>query len=213
MENKLFKIRMKIQDMPKLQSPFIRKMIKGRYLVTSEIDPEYKWVFDDNDVIATEKLDGTSISIIIEKGQIISVWNRTENIPFFNKGKRHIIEGVLESFCRGYCRLPDGQHFGEIIGKKLKNNPYNIDGHIWIPFNTYIRTKLYYKYWGKYPKDFESISKWFQDDIFSLFLRRKGIKQFPEGIVFVQPSTGKMAKLRRDMFEWYSGVGHKQPEK
>ena len=38
---------MKINDMPKLESPFVRKDIAGRYLVTPEIAPGYEWVFDD----------------------------------------------------------------------------------------------------------------------------------------------------------------------
>jgi hypothetical protein len=35
---------------------------------------------------------------------------------------------------------------------------------------------------------------------------------FPEGVVFFQPSTGKMAKLRRDQFSWFKGPRHKEME-
>lgn len=200
---------MKINDMPKLKSIFVRKMINNEYVVTSEIDEECRWVFEDDDSIATEKLDGTCVSIIIEKGKITRIFNRTEEIPFFNKGKKHITEGVLNSYGRGYCDFTDGQYFGELIGPKVNGNPYKLKEHLWIPFETYCREYLKYKSWGKYPKTYEAISTWFKDDIFSLFIRRReGNVEPPEGIVFYRPSTGEMAKLRRDMFDWYKGRRH-----
>lgn len=199
------------KDMPKLESPFVRQMSADgeAYLVTPEVAESMSWVFDDPTVLATEKLDGTNVSIVIENKQIVSIWNRTEQIPFFSKGKSHIVEGVIEAFKRGFCELPDGQHFGELIGEKVNGNPLKIQGHLWVPFNTYCREHLAYKSWGKYSKDFETISKWFKDDLFSLWVRKKGVVQPAEGVVFVQPSTGKMAKLRRDMYAWFEGRKHK----
>ncbi len=192
--------------MIKIESPFTRKMIDGFYVVTPEITEGYEWVFNDESVIATEKLDGTNISIVIEDGQIKQIFNRANRIPFFNKPTRHIIDGVLEAFDRGYCNFTDGQFFGELIGKKVNGNPYKLEGHIWIPFSTYIKEHLAYKSWGKYPKDFNTISEWFKTDIFSLYYSKihDGEKIFPEGIVFVHPD-GRMAKIRRDMFDWFTG--------
>ena len=94
-----------------------------------EINPEYEWVFkgDEKDVLAVEKLDGTNVSIVVDNGQLTSIWNRTARIPFFTKGKSFIIKGLLNSFERGYCDLPDGQHFGEWwgagIGKRYPGAP------------------------------------------------------------------------------------------
>ena len=153
-----------IKDMPKLESPLIRTLNeKDEYLVTSEINQEYSWVFEggEDEVLATEKLDGTDVSIVIENGMITSIWNRTTRIPFFCKGKEFIIEGVLEAFQKGYADLPDGQWFGECIGPKLNGNPYKLEKHIWIPFNTFCREHLAYKSWHKYPKTFENIIDWF----------------------------------------------------
>lgn len=206
----------KIRDMEKLESPFVRKLDdKNEYLVTSEITKGYEWVFEGgkDEVLATEKLDGTDVSIVIENGIISSIWNRTNRIPFFCKGKEFIVEAVMESYKREYTELPDGQHFGEVVGEKLNGNPLKIKGHIWIPFNTYCRDKLSYKSWHKYPKTFENISKWFEKPIseggiFSLFLRRKGIEAKPEGIVFHNLKTGQMAKLRLDMFKEFVGKRH-----
>jgi len=195
----------KIHDMPKLESPFIRKEINGHYIVTDEINPGYEWVFTDEKVMAIEKLDGTNVSIYIEDGVIRGIWNRTERLPFFNKGKRHIIEGLLESFERGIMEfLVDGQHFGELIGPKVNGNPYQLKEHRWIPFSTFGQEHLRYKSWGKYPKDYKTISEWFHTDLMPLYsLMITGNKQgFVEGIVFTHPD-GRMAKLRRDMFDWY----------
>lgn len=195
--------------MPKIESPFIRELDKdNHYVVIDKINPGYAWVFEDDTVIPTEKLDGTDVSIIIEKGKITRIFNRTAEIPFFNKGKIFIIQAILNSYEKGYCNFTDGQYFGEAIGPKVNGNPYKLKEHLWIPFSSYVRKHLTYKSWGKYPKDYKTISNWFKDDIFSLFMRRRdGVIQKPEGIVFVQPSTGKMAKLRLDMFDWW----YKQP--
>jgi hypothetical protein len=205
-----------IKDMKKLESPFVRKEIDGNYIVTPEITEGFNWVFEgkEDEVLATEKLDGTDVSIIIENGQITRIFNRTNNIPFFNKGSKHITEAVLNSFERGYCDFIDGQYFGEVIGPKVNGNPYKLETHLWIPFLTYCRDHLAYKSWHKYPKDFESISKWIsipisEGGIFSLFLRKRGIEAKPEGIVFHNLKTGQMAKLRLDMFKEFKGNRHK----
>ena len=50
--------------MPKLESPFVRKMIGNNYIVTNEIAKGYEWVFEDESVMAIEKLHGTNVSII-----------------------------------------------------------------------------------------------------------------------------------------------------
>ena len=214
----------KIEDFPKIESPFVREMRMGEYgdyIVTSRINPEYEWVFTDDKVIAVEKLDGTNVSILIQDGVITSVWNRTERIPFFNKGKKWLIEGVLNSYERGYMEfLADGQHFGELIGPKVNGNPYKLEEHLWIPFSTFAQKHLRYKSWGKYPKDFQTISNWFEKDLIPLYASmvhgEEGRKSgFVEGVIFLHPD-GRMAKLRRDMFPfWYEqeGKSHKSDEK
>src|SRR3990167_7655277 len=194
---------MRILDFPKLESPFKRKIDEnGDYVVTPEVTEGYEWVFTDDSVIAVEKLHGTNVSMIIEDGIIKSIFNRTERLPFFNKGKMHIIQGVMAAYERGYMDLlEDGQHFGELIGEKVNGNPYKIKGHIWIPFS-WMRGHLKYKSWGKYPKDFGTISRWFQEDLLPLYTLKKGDKDgFVEGIVFTHADV-RLAKLRKDMFAW-----------
>jgi RNA ligase len=200
----------KIMDFPKVECPFVRKMIDGNYVVTNEIAEGMDWVFNDDTVFVTEKLDGTNVSVLIQDGHIMSVWNRSERIPFFNKGKKHIIDGVYNSFVRGHLEmLPDGQHFGELIGPKLNGNPYKMDEHLWIPFKTYAVNHLTYKSFGKYPKNFDSFSEWMKTlrPLFGL-IRGLGEDSFVEGVVFNHPD-GRIAKLRKDMYPWWSGDRHK----
>ncbi len=198
-------------DMPKLESPYVREMINNKYIVTPEINPGYEWVFEDENINVVEKLDGTNVSIYIQNGIISNVWNRTKRINRFTKIKqeKQILEAIQNSYERGYLEfMLDGQHFGEAIGGKIQGNPYKIKELIWLPFETYCRNTLNYtRKWLPLSKDFESISEW-MFNLNGLYASRMGNKDgFVEGVVFVR-ADGKMAKLRRDMFDWYKGRRH-----
>jgi len=201
--------RLDMNDMPKIECPFERELIDGNYIVTDKIKEGYEWVFEDGSVMAIEKLHGTNVSIVISEGTVTQVYNRTERIQFINKGKKWIIEGLLNSKERGYLEfLGDGQHFGELIGPKVNGNPYKLNEHLWIPFEIFCQKHLKYKSWGKYPKDFKTISEWFEKDLIPLYSSMQGNREgFVEGVVFTHPD-GRMAKLRRDMFDWYKGKTH-----
>jgi hypothetical protein len=95
------------------------------------------------------------------------------------------------------------------MGPHVQTNFLKLATPEWFPFD-YLREKFSYRSYHQYAKTFENISKWFKDDLFSLmYVKLHGAKVPPEGIVFYQPSTGKMAKLRRNMFDWYTGKGHR----
>lgn len=205
--------------MPKLESPFVREEINGAYVVTRQIAPGYEWVFNDPEVRAIEKLHGTDVSILIDGDQIHSIWNRDVlvmrgglRIGLDNTG-RYLIEGVMNAIEKRYVSLlPEGQWFGEVVGPKIHGNPYGLDQHLWIPFRTYAWENLSYNSWGKYPKTFDAISAWFKDlqPLYTTMLHGKNYdKHFVEGVVFTHPD-GRMAKLRKDMFDWYPGKRHKR---
>jgi len=65
---------MEAPDMPKLKSPYLREsqQVAGslHYVVKDSPDLEYLWVFEDPEVYAMEKLDGTNTSVIIKGGRI-----------------------------------------------------------------------------------------------------------------------------------------------
>lgn len=194
--------------MPKLHSPFVRKNINGNYIVTPEIDPDYRWVFEDESVICQEKLDGTNVSIVIEDGRVTKVFNRTNEMDMLSKNP--VMEAVRNAYEKDYCNFTDGQYFGEAVGDRIQGNPYKLKDAIWLPFNTYFVKHLTYRTWGKYPKTYEVISEWLKDGLFPLFASSKGDKAgFVEGVVFHHPD-GRMAKLRRDMFDWFKGSRHKE---
>ena len=130
------------------------------------------------------------------------------------KGKEHIVQGVINSYHRGYFKLDEPmQLFGELCGPRVNGNPLKLDEHVFFPFDTYVREHLVYKSWGKHPKNWDSIHAWFTKPIadggnFPLYRRKKGQVEPPEGVVFLNPKTGERAKLRRDMFIEYEGERH-----
>ncbi len=221
-----------IPNFPKIQCPFVRKEFNVNYedwkthgfklqlripkvrLVQPEINKGYEWVFEDKDTIAVEKLNGTCVQLVVENGRLIHVQNRLNLIDPLQimKGKTFIIEGIFRSIQKGYVK-PNGEQVGEIIGPKLQGNPYELEYHLWYPFSKSVKD-LTYRSFHEYDRTFDNFSSWFKDYIVSRFHAKLSKpednkdKVFAEGIIFYnlkRKSEGKvyMAKLRRDMYEWY----------
>jgi hypothetical protein len=221
-----------LSDFPKLQCPFIRQTFPVNkeqfkkfgaklglrepevYLVVNRVNPGYEWVFDDPDTFAVEKLNGTNIKMKTEKGRLVILQNRKNILDPLQiiGGKNFIIEGIFRSIGKGYV-LPDGEQAGECIGPKLQSNPYKLDFHEWYPFEKAI-TDLRYKSFHEHDRTFDNWSVWFKDWLHSRYYQKiaskKGIddKVFAEGVVFYNlrrkaENQSWMAKLRRDMFDWY----------
>ncbi len=191
-------------NFPKLQSPFVRADNEdGKYCVKPEVTEGFEWVFEDPEVIASEKIDGTGVSIVIEGGQITSVWNRTQPIPWDVLSAHRIVQGIRNAHTKGYFNLSqDGQFFGELMAPKVQGNFLELEEPRWFPFEL-LRRKFSFRTYHEHPKTFENISDWFKDFLPSRVAGKFNLEKKPEGIVFYQPSTGNMAKLRRDMFDWY----------
>lgn len=200
---------MTVPDMPKLQSPFVRKEVDGAYIVTPEIDPECRWVFEDPEVRAVEKLDGTNVLLIIEGGDV-KMFNRTKEVKWYSNNP--IVDAVKKSVSKKYVKLlPQRQEvWGEAIGPLISDNMLALPEKFFIPFSK-LFDEYTYESFQRYPKTFENISSWFKDNLYSRFAahyaNRKDI--FAEGVVFTHPN-GRMAKLRRDMFDWYTRPRHKE---
>lgn len=221
-----------LTDFPKLQCPFIRQTFKVNteqwkkhgsklglrtpevYLVVNRITPGYEWVFEDPETFAVEKLNGTNVKILMEKGRLVTLQNRKNIIdPLqIGHGKTFIIEGVFRSIGKGYVK-EQGEQVGEVIGPKLQTNPYKLDLHEWYPFEKAI-SDLRYKSFHEHDRTFENWSSWFKDFLFSRYFTKRasklGLKDqvFAEGVVFYNlkrkaESKSWMAKLRRDMWDWY----------
>lgn len=217
-----------LTNFPKIECPFIRKSYPinrtdwkkyGRslqlrepkvYLVENEINPGFEWVFDDPETFAVEKLDGTNVKLSTKDGRLISLYNRKNPIDPLQimKGKTFIIEGVFRAIQKGYIE-ENGIQVGEVIGPKLQSNPYKLDNHIWYPFSKAIK-HLRYKFFHDHERTYDNWSLWFKDYLFSLFhmKRNTGEKIMAEGVVFYNlkrkdENKTYMAKLRRNMFDWY----------
>ena len=207
------------KDFPKLESPFDRKDVNALYVVVPEITKGYEWCLGNENIEVSEKLDGTNVSIIIENGEITQIWNRLNKVRFFDRTKKFIVEALLNSVEKGYLDEflhMDGQYFGDVVGPKANGNLYDLNEHIWIPFDYYVKKHLVYKSWYKYEHNFELIRDWLlkpveEGGIFSLLYRMRhgGAIKKPEGIIFLNTKTGQRAKLRLDMYTEYKGERHR----
>jgi len=221
-----------LSDFPKLHCPFIRQTFKVNYddwkmhgsefqlrepeayLVVNRVNPGYEWVFDDPETIAVEKLDGTNVKILTENGRLLAVQNRLNVIDPLQviKGKNFIIEGLFQAIGKDYVKI-DGEQVGELIGPKLQGNPYKLDIHLWYPFHKAI-SDLRYKSFHEHDRTFDNWSSWFRTHLVSRFFTKRASKLsldevvMAEGVIFYnlkRRADGKvwMAKLRRNMFDWY----------
>ncbi len=206
-----------IIDFPKIKSPFKRILNeKDEYITTSEIEEGYEWVFESG-VRAVDKLHGTNICVHIKNGSVVAIDNRTTRIlqePIDistkdNGKKSRFLLGVLNAAEKGWLEpFGDGPIYGELIGPDINTNLHETPHPLFVPFS-YLEEKCHWKSWvqDKYPKDYDTISNWFKT-LSSLFTERVFKKQvIAEGLIFVHPN-GQMAKLRRDMFDWYEGPRH-----
>lgn len=221
-----------LSDFPKLHCPFVRQSFAVDpaqwkkvgaslqlrepkvYLVVDRIQPGYEWVLDDPDTIAVEKLNGTNVKIRTEAGRLVAVQNRKNVIDPLQvlKGKTFIIEGVFQAIGKGYVK-EDGEQAGEVIGPKLQGNPYQLDQHLWYPFEKAV-TDLAYRSFHEHPRSFANWSTWFETGLKSRLYAKRASKLgiepsvMAEGVVFYnlrRKAEGLtwMAKLRRDMYVWY----------
>jgi hypothetical protein len=219
-------------DFPKLQCPLIRQRFKvdrarwqqhGRrlglrapeaYLVVDRVNPGYEWVFDDPDTVAVEKLDGTNVKLRTQRGRLVAVQNRLNVIDPLQvmKGNSFIMEGIFMSIGKGLVK-EDGEQAGELIGPKVQGNPYKLELHEWFPFEAAIE-RLSYRSFHEHERSFRAWSAWFKDGLFSRYYTKRASKTgaqdraLAEGVVFYNvkrraASATWMAKLRRDMFDWY----------
>jgi len=163
--------------------------------VVNEINPENNWIFDVG-VMATRKWDGTACTIIngelykrydVKKGKSVPEnaipcqepdkitghwphWVKCDRLDRSNKWH-------FEAFDKAEYPKIDGTY--ELCGPKIQGNPEKLDSHYLIPhgFEVIDLSKI----------DFQSIKELLTD----LNI---------EGIVFNQPLTGKMCKIRKSDF-------------
>ena len=211
----------RIKDFPKLKSPFVRevfiyKLKNNKHKVTPIIEKDYEWVFKEPGVKAVDKLHGTNVCCIFQDGVLHFVDNRKNRLmtsphisTTMSPSDARILEGIINAIERKWISKDfTGRIYGELVGPSINCNLHNLDIHYFVPFD-HLKEKCHWKSWisNAYPKTFESISEWFKT-LPSLFTKRMtGKNGMAEGIVFYHPNGKWMAKLRRDMFDWYKEEG------
>lgn len=205
-----------IRDYPKTKCVFRRIVRDGSYVVTPTVTEGCEWVLEAQGVRAVDKLHGTNICVTLnEQGHILAIDNRSnrihDGISFDvrrSKEQARALLGVLEAVRRGWfdkIQLEPGFNrvYGELIGPNINGNLHGVDRPMFVPFQ-HLKETCSWKTWieNRYSKTFDSLRKWFIE-LPSLF-SKKYIKKnvLAEGLVFWHPD-GRMAKLRRDMFDWH----------
>ena len=217
----------KLSNFPKIYCPFRRKIFKineddwkkhGKelelrtpevYLAVDEVNPGYEWVFEDEDTICTEKLNGCNVKLLTIKGRLEAVQNRKNMIDPLQivKGRTFIMEGIFQAIRKGYIKL-NGEQCGELIGPKFQKNPYKLTTHLWYPFEKCIK-HLTYRSFYEHDRTFDNWRLWFKDYLTSHFACKRGNKDImAEGVVFYNlrrraEKKTYMAKLRRNMFDFF----------
>lgn len=193
------------KNFPKLYCPFIRNP-QNKFLVTNLIDKDFSWFLADG-VKAVDKIDGSGCCVFIQDGNISRFFNRTEEKFALNiyqtNFHAYLLEGVARAISNHWINK-EGFIYGELIGETINKNRHQIKGHLFVPFN-YLCEYCQWNSWlnNKYPKDYKSISKWFKDELPSLFNEKMKLPEIKaEGLVFYHPD-GRKCKLRRDQFKWY----------
>lgn len=206
-----------IERFPKLNSPLVREETDQGYVVTEEVQEGHEWVFEEaeeNHVIAAEKLDGTNCAVRWT-GDDLKMWTRMgqndmNEARWLSTDRGEVVDGILRAWRRGWIRryADEGESlYGELIGEKIQGNRYDINGHLFVPFE-YLRDKCSYQSYGDYPVGKGPFEQWFSDGLIPLFYARWHNQGFdeaeenckPEGVVFYNRETGDMSKLRYDMF-------------
>lgn len=149
-------------DFPKIESPLVRKTFavnrddykkyKKEYpalrrpelfLVVPEVAPGMEWVFENDDVIMTEKLDGTNVAISVTDEGVVAMRNRKNKIPWGDHNSMTSVrftKAVLEARALSFInmdKLQSGEWiFGEVIGPSVQTNPLGLNRIVWIPFET-----------------------------------------------------------------------------
>ena len=160
---------------------------------------------NSNYFIGNTLVHNTNVSVLVNQGMVQGIWNRTAQVPFINKGKQFIIEGIQNAFERGWLKeLFDGQHFGELIGGKVAKNPHNVPAHLFVPFNRLMKTCTM-RSWHWFLHEPAEISDWMRN-LETMFGKKYG-SEYLEGVVFYNPD-GRMAKLRCDMYPWFTEKRH-----
>ncbi|PLS18865.1 hypothetical protein CVD28_00245 [Bacillus sp. M6-12] len=188
----------KFLEFEKMFPPFLRDMETG--LCIPQIAEGWEWCFDPTQSYVLEKVDGENTKIVVSNG-VYEVFARNQKtkgyvkVELGNPSYKYLMQGVANFIASRKKTLKDGVYFGEVLGENIQNNPYNLTSHLWYDFRPFKGGVEAYK---DYPKtsNFEDWKEW----VLSLqSLLNPEVEA--EGVIFLNKEDGRMAKLRKDMFD------------
>lgn len=168
-------------------------------LVRNEITPGCEWVQTEENVVATEKIDGTCC--MVRDGKLYKRYDAKNGktppigfepaqdpdpqtghlpgwLPVGDGPEDHRHKEAWIYLTENFHTVPkDGTY--ELIGPKVQGNPYKNDTHRLIPHGQNIFSR-------QPPTDFEGLKSWLE-------------RNYVEGIVWHHPD-GRKAKLKRSDF-------------
>lgn len=164
--------------------------------------------FDFKNSLATEKLDGTNVRVTVRNHTVVRLEKRRNpdkqqkangiKDPWYvdadpkDKADSYLFEAVSNT---DFATVPDGEWSAEALGEKIQGNPLQLEGHTLFFFSLPDwRQKVSYE---EVPTDFEGLKKWLPEQQ-SKFGNSSGI----EGIVWHNPETGAMCKIKVKDFDY-----------
>lgn len=164
--------------------------------------------FDFKNSLATEKLDGTNVRVTVRNHTVVRLEKRRNpdkqqkangiKDPWYvdadpkDKADSYLFEAVNNT---DFSTVPDGEWSAEALGEKIQGNPLQLEGHTLFFFSLPDwRQKVSYE---EVPTDFEGLKKWLPEQQ-SKFGNSTGI----EGIVWHNPETGAMCKIKVKDFDY-----------
>ncbi|MFB6253875.1 MAG: hypothetical protein ABEI06_04640 [Halobacteriaceae archaeon] len=233
---------------PVLETPFVRQTNDaGDYVLTPSRKGKFNWVFEDaENVRAVEYLDGSTAAVKIANGNVQTAYTPMGEDPmqpvepYGNRNHHFVTRAIQNTIHRGYFDgYDDGIYYGIVIGPDFGGkqigtpNPHELANRLFVPFK-WARRKLTYETYGEYGTDYDAISDWFREGLFSLFANKFHNEPISEvrdsryvyGVLFFKPdyeTTGlqtaemkrrgetytvarNVVQLRRDMFPWFDAT-------
>lgn len=200
---------------------------EGIYVANGNIKKGYEWVFDDPDVICAEHIHGTNVNVIMvdlpdedetKEGKVVLVGAGTRNSELIGLSNKPIISAIWNSSARGFLRkeniLGIVSEMGMLFIPGVIPSAFKNSAEAYIVPRVHQLKKMRYTQWRKVTPTIENISDWLREDLNSHFKpsvaqhigcgRASFNDQYrPNGLLFYQPSTGAMARITCDMFDWY----------
>ncbi len=223
------------RDLITIPSCLVRKHdANGNYIATGEVKDKFKWVFEDPTVICCEHIHGTNINVLLAKTEVGDQWQMlgalTRNSTVVGLSSWQITMQIWESMRRGL--ISSANVLGEIwdgigaipgvipyMGRISDSKINKLNSWPWFIPRKHQLKKMRYSQFGQVTPTVENISDWLREDLKTHLPsalaphigcgrpKLNSDSYRPSGLLFYQPSTGALARISCDHFDWYYEEG------